>query len=66
MKTPLISNEVVFILSFTGAAPTEVSNIYFQYGTSLGETQVPEPGYMLLLGMGLFSASLIGWRFKKF
>jgi len=56
--TALIQNSVTFTLS--GWNPnwslSQISNVWFQYGTSLSEPQVgavPEPGVLALLGIGM-------------
>jgi hypothetical protein len=67
---PLIQNSVVFTLSGWNAAWTlsGIGNVFFQYGTDLSEprfpgTETPEPGTLLLLGLGV--AGLIGWHRRK-
>lgn len=68
---PLIKNQVTFTL--TGSVPfseNDISNVSFQYGTSLSEPNipsdgnpphVPEPSTMLLLGLALSGTSGIGF-----
>jgi hypothetical protein len=65
----LIKNSVLFTLAYSGDAP-DLSTIIdgsFQYGTSLSEpnVSVPEPSILLLLGIGIGTVSLIGWRCNK-
>lgn len=57
-STALIQNSVVFTLSGWNSnwdLASVISNIWFQYGTSLSEPSlgVPEPGVLALLGVGL-------------
>ena len=66
-KVPLIQDSVVFELSGLPAGfdpSTDIYDVTFQYGTSLGETTVPEPGTLLLLGSGLVSLAGYG-RFRR-
>jgi hypothetical protein len=58
---PLIKDSVVFTLgAYSGFSLTDISDVTFQYGTSLSEVQVPEPGTLLLLGSGLIG--LVAYR----
>jgi hypothetical protein len=55
---PLITNQVIFTLaglpsSFNVNAIGAISNITFQYGTSLSEARsIPEPGSLVFLATG--------------
>ena len=56
--TPLIQNSVVFVLCGwrSNWNLSSITNVFFQYGTSLDDTRlraVPEPGVLALLGLGL-------------
>ena len=55
----LIANGAKFVLSGLpeGFSLDQISNVRFQYGTSLTEINIPEPtGFVLTLaGLGLFS-----------
>lgn len=69
-KNALIHNSVVFTLGGlpSGFDPSaSVTNVSFQYGTSLTEPnlRVPEPGTLMLLGSGLIGVCLYRWRRKK-
>ncbi len=65
----LIKNTTVFIFEGipTDFDPSqEITNGFFQYGTTLSNTTVPEPATMLLLGSGLIGlAGFARRRFKK-
>ncbi len=64
----LIKNQVVFTLSGlpAGFNLDSIGNVFFQYGTSLNESQVPEPSSLLLLGSGILGLGLFGRkRFRK-
>lgn len=77
LATPITSNSVIFTLGglVPGFSLTDISGITFQYGTSLTEpsfrgtpntgrtTQIPEPGTLALLGLGL--AGLGAFRTRK-
>jgi hypothetical protein len=62
----LIKNAVVFTLSGLPAdfEYSKISNVSFQYGTSLSEPNVPvpEPATMVLLGSGLIGLAVFGRR----
>ena len=62
----LIKNSVVFTISGLpeGFDSASISNISFQYGTSLSESniQVPEPSTLLFLGAGLIGLGVAAWR----
>jgi hypothetical protein len=60
LSTPLIQNSVVFVLGGWDSSwsLSDLSNVYFQYGSSLNEPRlngVPEPGMLALLGVGLIA-----------
>jgi hypothetical protein len=64
-KFALIQNEVVFTLSGVDATfdpGTMISNVQFQYGTSLGEMVVPAPAAALLGAIGL---ALVAWLKRR-
>ena len=63
-----VSNSVAFRFDITGldVSLEDISNVSFQYGTSLTEpnitTIVPEPSTFLLLGLGLSGLGVRRWR----
>lgn len=59
----LIKNSAVFTFFYDGDEPPVFDNAYFQYGTTLD--RVPEPGTMLLLGVGLVGVGLYRRSKKK-
>jgi hypothetical protein len=69
-EMPLIQNSVVFILSGWDEdwTASDITNIFFQYGTSQEDTRltpVPEPGVLMLLGVGflgmVFAVRKMSW-----
>jgi hypothetical protein len=70
----LIQNSVDFVLPGlpAGFKLSDISNVSFQYGTGLDETnfpgdhggKVPEPATLMLLGSGLIG--LVGYGRKKY
>lgn len=73
-KNPLIHSAVVFRFGLTdGFDLNGISDVRFQYGTSLADANlsvpvpvpVPEPASLLLLGSGLLGAGYLGRRRKK-
>lgn len=73
----LIDNSVIFILAGlpTGFSLSDISNVSFQYGTDLSEsnfhddppTGAPEPGSAVLatIGVALLAAGILGRRISK-
>ena len=65
---PLIQNAVLFTLSDVpdGMTLDDISNVWFQYGTSLDEPSFPhfpEPGTLVLLATA--TGALAVWRRRK-
>jgi hypothetical protein len=61
----LIKNQVSFLLDITAGSlnPADITDISFQYGTALTDTNiVPIPPSALLMGSGLLGLGLVGWR----
>ncbi|MBI3839112.1 MAG: PEP-CTERM sorting domain-containing protein, partial [Planctomycetia bacterium] len=66
----LIKNAVVFTLGgFFGEPSDKIKGVTFQYGTALDEGQfvgqTPEPGSLVLLGLGGAALGAYGWRRRK-
>jgi hypothetical protein len=65
----LIQNSVNFVLPGlpAGFILSDISNVSFQYGTGLNETNVPvsEPSTLFLLGCALIGIALFARKFKK-
>jgi len=77
-STPLIQNSVVFTLgNASGFLVSRISNVYFQYGTSLGEPSfagnpgggqvdvIPEPSSFVLLGSAMAGVWMMGRRRRR-
>lgn len=77
---PLIEGEVVFTMAISGGSllETQISNVSFQYGTSIGEPHfkskkttvvtpppIPEPSALLLLGPGLAAMAVARLRRRR-
>jgi hypothetical protein len=69
-SSAFISNAVLFSFDITGLDLDldDISNVSFQYGTSLSEpnlTIVPEPATLSLIGLGLSGLALQRWCRRK-
>lgn len=62
-KQPVVSDSTVFLLSGFNGSLGDIGNVYFQYGTALNETSVPDGGSTIaLLGVALLCVSLLRRR----
>jgi hypothetical protein len=58
----LIQNSVVFTLGGFYGTLDDISNVKFQYGTGLTDAVIPEPGTVLLMGVGLLG---LAWHRRR-
>ena len=67
--TPLIQNAVVFTLGVPdGVMLSDISNVYFQYGTSLAEPSfphTPEPGTVVLIASAVGALAILRRRKRQ-